>query len=324
MEKEKVVIIGFGWVGQANALALVLDGYEVGYYDIGHPPHHYEKYAELYQKIRRFNSPLALDDDRVAYIVCVSDHIDEVGNQDITNIESALASLEKAKGTVVLRSTILPSKLKGLDFDIYLPEFLHEKVAVKECANPQYVVVAKKRPDAREPSFMEIWRRRSIKMIDTTPEDAAHIKYLSNIWNAVRVAFTNEYGCSIAEPADDQTIRRIDNVLNFILENNPYLRYGRAYGGHCLPKDTIAYAKWAKEHNRHISLLDGAIASNDTHREREKKYPRLPEWFSNWPEPAGSGWVALHILGKSIRRNLLHPIAAWKRRKTVVHRKSVE
>ena len=76
--------------------------------------------------------------------------------------------------------------------------------------------------------------------------------------------------------------------------------------------------------NKHISLLDGALASNDAHREREKKYPHLPERFSNWPEPAGSGWVALHILGKSIKRNLKNPLAAWKRRKTIVRRKSID
>lgn len=319
--KEKVVIVGFGWVGQANALALILDGYEVAYYDVGDPPRHYGKtYKASYEKVRKLESPLAADGPSTVYLVCVGDSVDADGHQDISNIEKALASLKERAGRVVLRSTILPSSLAALDFDIYLPEFLHEKAAVKECVNPQYVVVGKKRSDVAEPSFFELWRKRSVKMIDVTPEDAAHIKYLSNIWNAVRVAFVNEYGCSIAEPVDTPTVSRIDNVVNFIFENGPYLRYGRSFGGHCLPKDSRAYVKWSRDNNRHISLLAGMLASNDAHLLREKKYKSLPEWFSFWPEPAGSGWVALSILGKSIRRNLRHPIAALKRRKTVIRR----
>ena len=322
-QKEKIVIIGFGWVGQANALALVLDGYKVAFFDVNEPIKHYKEYSDEYQKLRKLNSALEIDDDNTVYIVCVGDRVDEQGNQDISSIEKALDSLKGAKGTIVLRSTVLPSKLNNLDFDFYIPEFLHEKAAVRECVNPQYVVVGQKNINAIEPSFVEISRRRSAKMIDVAPSDASHIKYLSNIWNATRVAFTNEYGCSIAEPEDKQTIARIDNILNFILGNEPYLRYGKSFGGHCLPKDCLAYVKWAKDNNKHISILDGAIASNDVHRTREKKYPDLPEWYSNWPEPAGSGWVALDILGKSIKRNIKNPVAALKRRKSVIKRKKV-
>ena len=323
MEKEKIIIIGFGWVGQANALALLLDGYEVRFYDVNEPIKHYSKYADLYQKIRKLKDPLEFDDGNAVYIVCVGDRVDEDGNQDITGIEKALDLLKNTKGTVILRSTILPSKLKNLEFDIYMPEFLHEKAAIKECINPQYVVVAKKNNDAREPSFVEIWRKRSVKMIDATPEDASHIKYLSNTWNAVRIAFTNEFGCSITEPMNTETISRIDTILNFILENKAYMRFGCSFGGHCLTKDILAYATWAKKNRHSVSLLDGAINSNNEHQAREQKYSHLPEWFSNWPEPAGSGWVALHILSKSIKRNFFHPIAALKRRKSIIKRKEI-
>lgn len=323
MEKEQIVIIGFGWVGQANALALIIDGYEVHFFDPGNPPKHYSEYQELYPKIKKLSSPLEIDSPKTSYIVCVGDRVDMEGNQDISSIEKALESLNNVKGTVLLRSTILPSSLKNLNFDIYLPEFLHEKAAVKECVNPQYVVVGKYK-DMSEPSFLEIWRRRSIKMIDVSPEDASHIKYLSNLWNALRIAFTNEYGCSVAEPVDNQTVAHIDKVLNFVFENGPYLRYGKSFSGHCLPKDARAYVKWDKDRGRHIPLLAGMLESNDAHRAREEKYNHLPQWYSNWPEPAGSGWVALNILGRSIKRNIFHPISAWKRRKSVIKRKAIK
>jgi len=48
---EKTVVVGFGWVGQANALALARMGFEVAYFDVATPPHHYaSRYGLLYEK----------------------------------------------------------------------------------------------------------------------------------------------------------------------------------------------------------------------------------------------------------------------------------
>jgi UDP-glucose 6-dehydrogenase len=323
MDKEKVVVIGYGWVGQANALALALDGYEVSVYDPGSPNEHYVEYSDIYRKIRRLKDPLETDSENTVYIVCVGDRVDEAGNQDISLIKKALEPLKNAKGTVVLRSTILPSYLKDLHFHVYLPEFLHEKAAVKECVNPQYIVVGKKSEDVQIPSFVEIWRKRSVKQMDCTPEQASHVKYLSNFWNSIRIAFVNEFGCSIEEPENNASVERIDTVINFIFADELYGKFGRSFGGHCLPKDTRGYTKWAEDNGKHASLLRGTVTSNEAHRMREEKHNHLKQWFSNWPEPTGSGWVALSILGKSIKRNLLHPIEALKRRKTVVKRMKI-
>jgi len=316
---EKIVIIGFGWVGQANALALLYDDYAVSYFDTQSPEEHYER-SDEYKKIRKLSTALEVDGPETYYLVCVGDRVDEAGNQDIRTIEKALDSLTKARGTVILRSTVLPSSLDHLKFDIYVPEFLHEKAAVKECINPEFIVIGKKDPHTKTPAFIETWRKRSGKFIECTPRDASHIKYMSNLWNALRVGFTNEFGSSIEEPADRKALAHIDTVVNFLFENGPYKRYGRSFGGHCLPKDVRAYVKWCEDNGRDNVLLKGLLRSNDLHLEKEKKYPHLPEWFSEWSERTGSGWVALQILGKSIKRNIFHPIAALKRRKTVEYR----
>lgn len=316
MLKELIVVVGFGWVGQANALALVRDGYETHFFDIGEPTLNYHKYTKEYSKIKRIERILDKDGSNTVYVVCVGDKVSEDGIQDISSIERALVSLSDAKGTVVLRSTVLPKYLKGLDFDIYLPEFLHEKVGVEECINPFYVVVGK-REGIRVPSFIELWKKRSVKQIECSPEDASHIKYLSNIWNSLRIAFINEYGCSIEEPSHPGAIARIENIMRFLFENKPYLRYGRSFGGHCLPKDTRAYTRWSEDSGKHSPLLRAAIASNEAHRQREEKYANLPEWFSEWQRPTGSGWVALSVLLNSIKRNIKHPLAALTRRKNI-------
>ncbi|PYM66271.1 MAG: hypothetical protein DMD79_03140 [Candidatus Rokuibacteriota bacterium] len=293
MPRESIVVIGFGWVGQANALALARDGYPVSFYDVGAPAEHYaehhKEHADLYRALRRLNDPLEADGPGTVYIVCVGDRVDEEGNQDIAPIQRALAFLKDARGTVVLRSTVLPAHLTRLDFDIYLPEFVHKRAAVNECVNPQYLVVGKKTADSRIPSFIETWRQRSVKHIECGAEDASYIKYLSNLWNALRIAFVNEFGCSIEEPVDQKAVARIDTILSFIFGDAPYSRYGRSFGGNCLPKDTRAYTRWSEERGRDVSLLRSTLISNEAHKHREEKYPHLPEWFSTWPNGAGSG-----------------------------------
>ena len=63
---EKIVVVGFGWVGQANALALARMGYQVFYYDIAPPVLRFsDKHSELYAKI----SPLKIFWRRTAEIL---------------------------------------------------------------------------------------------------------------------------------------------------------------------------------------------------------------------------------------------------------------
>ena len=171
---EKIVVIGFGWVGQANALSLRLMGYDVSVYDPGDPEHHYD-HPDEYESISRLKDPLQNDSENTWYIVTVGDRVSEDGVQDISLIRSALDSLKQAKGKTILRSTILPEKLGSLDFDIYFPEFLHEKFAVQECLEP-YLFVVGIREDIRFPSFLDEWSKRSYKVFRGTPEEASYIK----------------------------------------------------------------------------------------------------------------------------------------------------
>ena len=280
--KEGVTIVGFGWVGQANAIALSLDGYEVSVFDPQTPPAYYPEHNEIYPRLRHLKHPLEDDSQNRIYLVCVGDSVDESGRQDISNIRKALDSLKETRGMVVLRSTILPTHLESLDFDLYVPEFLHEKAAVEECLHPHFLVVGKKKATTPIPSFIGMWRTRSTKYIECTPGQASHIKYLSNLWNALRIGFINEFGSSVAEPASDEALGTIQTVIDFIFDNKAYGRYGKSFDGHCLPKDTRAYAAWVRTQGSQAPILEGLMSSNNLHRERELKYSTLKKWFSNW------------------------------------------
>lgn len=311
--EERIVIVGFGWVGQANALALKILGFDVAFYDPGAPARHYPQHDSVYDSIEKLQSVTAKDSKNTWYVVCVGDRVSEEGMQDISSIKKALDSLSKVKGGVVLRSTILPDLLDDLHFDHYVPEFLHEKKAVEECVRPYFFVLGS-RTDARPvPDFCAYWRSHAYKVFEGAPREASFVKYLSNLWNSMRIAFVNEFGDAIGRPNSKEHLGEIERVVNFLFDHRSYLRYGRAFGGHCLPKDTRAFRAWCEKNGKALPLISGVYEANERHQKLEAEFPLLPEWYSEWPDRHMSGWQALSELLYSIRKHLRHPISALRR-----------
>jgi UDP-glucose 6-dehydrogenase len=279
---EKIVIVGFGQVGQANALALCRMGFQTSYYDPSGPRRHPSgPYASDYDRIASLSHLRAQDDPDTCYIVCIADKVSAEGKQDISDIAATLDELRGAQGQVILRSTILPDLLKPLPFDLYLPEFLREKTAVEDATNPSWVVIGRRSKRAF-PEFIESWVRQAKRVFVGSPAEAAYIKYLSNIWNATRIAFVNEFGSSIVSPDLGAGLPEINRIVDFVMENKPYQRYGRAFDGRCLPKDTLAYLRWAQDNGCSMDMLAGMWAANNRHR-LKPEHASLPEWFSDNP-----------------------------------------
>ncbi|MDO8562020.1 MAG: hypothetical protein Q7S05_04320 [bacterium] len=308
---EEMVVVGFGWVGQANALALKILGYNVSYFDPGEPPHHYSEHAKVYDAIPKLAGVKSKDSEKTWYIICVGDRVSERGVQDISNIKRALDSLNGVQGGIILRSTILPDLLQDLTFDYYMPEFLHEKKAVEECLQPYLFVLGSKPGARKEPSVFALWRSQARKDWSGTPREASLIKYLSNLWNALRIAFVNEFGNSIGRPSSKEELARISGIIDFLFDHRDYMRYGKGFSGHCLPKDTRAFATWYGTQKPGVPLVAGMYESNARHQEMEKDLPLLPEWYSEWPDRHISGWTALRELWYAIKKNLRHPAQIW-------------
>ena len=217
--KEIIVVVGYGWVGQANALALSHIGYHVCYYDVGEPKCTTRTSIKILMIPSRHSHLPLRKMALTRAILCVSgDRVSPEGEQNIEAIKKALESLHDAKGTVVLRSTVLPASLVSLRFDYYVPEFLHEKKAVEECMAPQYFIVGSRNTVREQPHFFNIWQERATKIFYGTPEEASYLKYLSNTWNALRIAFVNEFGNAMALPTDQEHLASIEKVINFFFE----------------------------------------------------------------------------------------------------------
>ena len=102
-------------------------------------------------------------------------------------------------------------------------------------------------------------------IVHTEFEVAEMMKYASNSWHAVKVAFANEIGSFCrAHGVDGNELMDIfmrDQVLNI---SKAYLRPGFAFGGSCLPKDVRALSQRARAIDLDLPMLGRRPATRPT------------------------------------------------------------
>src|SRR5438093_3193143 len=95
------------------------------------------------------------------------------------------------------------------------------------------------------------------------------VKYVSNLYHAVKVGFANEVGtlCKHLGVESDQVTKIFmsDTKLNI---SSAYLAPGFAFGGSCLPKDLRAITHRAKELDLELPMLESLMPSNAQHIDR--------------------------------------------------------
>ncbi len=151
---------------------------------------------------------------------------------------------------------------------LHNPEFLREGTALADMARPPFTVVGSRCERACE-LIRTLYHGVDAPFEVMTPPDSEMLKYASNVFHAMKVAFANEVG-DLAEHfgADPQRIMEVfcrDRQLNISAK---YLRPGFAFGGSCLPKDVRAMAGIGREAGMALPLAQNVIASNDAHFER--------------------------------------------------------
>lgn len=176
---------------------------------------------------------------------------------------------------VVLRSTVPPAMIASLtphldrlkvgDVPIGFctnPEFLREGSAVSDFINPPFVVIGRD-DDATGQRVAALYDalKATVLMMDT--KTAMLLKYVSNAWHALKVAFANEVGDIAAQlGVNGGTLMAAftqDTALNI---SSAYLRPGEPYGGSCLPKDLRALMSMTLANTPVLS----AIAESNGHR----------------------------------------------------------
>jgi GDP-mannose 6-dehydrogenase len=222
--------------------------------------------------------------------VCVGTPSLRNGKLDLSHIEKVSHEIGEALKqkstfhTVVLRSTVLPGttetlmvptierasgKRAGVDFAVcYNPEFMREGSAVGDFLKPPYTILGTQNPQHLAP-LRELYKDVPATVFETSIRVAEMVKYVSNLYHAVKVGFANEIGtlCKHLEVETEQVTKIFmsDTKLNI---SSAYLAPGFAFGGSCLPKDLRAITYRAKELDLELPLLESLMPSNAQHVDR--------------------------------------------------------
>jgi GDP-mannose 6-dehydrogenase len=212
------------------------------------------------------------------------------GSVSMAAVKAVLASIGRAmkrksgRHVIVMRSTVPPGTAEtcaipilqqesglqhGKDFSYYSnPEFLREGSSVSDFHAPPFTLIGATEGDEAE-IMRELYRSVQAPLLVAPYSVAESVKYLSNAYHAVKLAFANEAGSILAAHGVDarEAFRLFceDRVLNI---SPAYLRPGFAFGGSCLPKDIRSFLSLAQERDIATPFLSQILPSNQAIIER--------------------------------------------------------
>ena len=296
----RISIFGLGYVGAVSAACLANDGHDVIGVDPvgikvdminqGQTPIIEKDIGDIIQKtvtqgkLNATQNALEALNKTDLSLVCVGTPSQSNGDIDTSyvrrvceNIGACLKEKDRFH-VVVIRSTILPGtirnvvipvleesseKIAGKDFGVCNnPEFLREGTAVYDFYHPPKTVIGE--TDAESGDMLaSLYMKLDAPLIRTRIEVAEMVKYVDNVWHALKVGFGNEIGniCKSIN-VDSHEVMEIfcsDTKLNI---SPYYLKPGFAFGGSCLPKDVRAMTYKAKSLDLELPILNSILPSN--------------------------------------------------------------
>lgn len=302
----RISIFGLGYVGTVTSACFARNGHEVIGVDVnptkialvndGKSPIVEDEIGELVLQQVQAGRLRATDDAAEAVnqseisLVCVGTPSNGNGSLSLHSILGVTKSIaqalrhKKEEHLVVVRSTVVPGtvnrqliplmeresgKKAGQGFNIcFNPEFLREGSSVKDFDAPPFTLVGVREPAAAEKA-RQLYAGIPAPFFTSSIEVAETVKYSSNIFHALKIAFANEIGsyCK-ALGIDSHEVMELffqDAKLNL---SRAYLRPGFAFGGSCLPKDLRALLYHARSNDLQLPLLEAILPSNYLHVER--------------------------------------------------------
>ena len=256
----KILVLGLGYVGTANAVLLSQQN-EVLCYDLNanrinlindkkSPIEDKEASEFLSQKNLNLQGicefPSQNDFDFV--IIATPTNYDPDTNYfNTSTVESCIDNLhsQNSKATIVIRSTLPVGFVESVQKKypnqeiIFVPEFLREGRALYDSLYPSRIVVGSHSDHAKK--FAELLVEgainKEVEVLYTKSTEAESSKLFANAFLAMRVTFFNELDSfAMTRNLDTKEIVKAVSLDPRIGDyyNNPSF----GYGGYCLPKDT--------------------------------------------------------------------------------------
>jgi GDP-mannose 6-dehydrogenase len=302
----KISVFGLGYVGAVSCACLPELGHEVIGVDIspqkvkmindGQSPVVEEGINELIEKAVKDGKLRATDDVRAAVagsdvsLVSVATPSNPNYTPNLTAVDAVIRSIGEAirekssHHTVVMRSTVQPGTTESRILPIleaaagrkvgdrlslvFNPEFLREGSSVKDFHQPPQTIVGS--IDEQGYQVMEaMYQGIPGTFVRTSCPIAESVKYLCNVFHALKIVFANEAGSVLkACGLDGREVMKIfcqDTQLNI---SSVYLRPGFAFGGSCLPKEVKGFLTLAREMDVPIPAIGSLLNSNEVHIDR--------------------------------------------------------
>jgi UDPglucose 6-dehydrogenase len=181
--------------------------------------------------------------------------------------------------SVVVRSTVPPTttdqriipllekisgKRVGRDFGVAMnPEFLRQVSSEQDFARPWMTVIGSS--DQRTAKILDdLFAAFGALIVRCTPTEAEMIKYVNNVYNAVKISYFNEVHAICQQLGVDSNLvgaavaRTAESMWNPLYGT----RGGVPFGGACLPKDTTAFLDFVRQRGWQHLVLEATIEVN--------------------------------------------------------------
>lgn len=301
----KVSIFGAGYVGLSFAACLAEAGHEVLCADAdparieglkrGLMPLHEPELETLVASGIAAGSLRFTADERAAcehgdvLFIVVNTPADAQGRVDLRHVIAVAAAIGRHRdrdalvvckstapvGTAAQVESVLGGELsqRGARHRVAVavnPEFLREGSAVRDCRQPDRVVIGSADPWAIElltRLYAPFIRDPQRQLLVMDRRSAELTKYAANAMLATRISFMNEMA-RVAEHvgADIEMVRRGIGADRRI--GPGFLQAGAGYGGSCLAKDVRALTRMAERDGHALRILSAVEAVNDEQKGR--------------------------------------------------------
>jgi GDP-mannose 6-dehydrogenase len=302
----KVSIFGMGYVGVVSAACLAKRGHTVIGVDVnpdkvalinsGRAPIVEPGIAELLGELVAAGRCTATTDADAAVaesevsMVSVGTPSSRTGTPSLEAIDHVAVQIgeaiarKSAPHAVVIRSTVPPGTVtdriaptlmrasdrkfgEGLEL-LDNPEFLREGRAVADFEKPPFTLIGAS-SDGAVAVARALYDGIEAPFIVTDERTAESIKYLCNIFHAVKIGFANEVGAVLKGLGIDARVALEVFCQDRVLNISPaYLRPGFAFGGSCLPKDLRGFLAFAAGEHVETPFLGSLLAANARHVDR--------------------------------------------------------
>jgi UDPglucose 6-dehydrogenase len=153
------------------------------------------------------------------------------------------------------------------------PEFLRQVSSEQDFIRPWITVLGA--TDRRTAEILDaLYAPFGALIVRCTPTEAEMIKYVNNVYNAVKISYFNEVYAICERLGLDSNLvaatvaRSAESIWNPLYGT----RGGVPFGGACLPKDTAAFLDFVRQHGWDHLMLEATIEVN---RRLERQVPAV-------------------------------------------------